>query len=94
MHDEKISEMLSELDKVTEHNFHYFRKHTVMVPSRIEVIKIIKKMVIMVIMIIMMINVIIIMIIMMIIRSWYYVLASQVFSLLVFAMFRLPLLLL
>ena len=43
MHDEKISEMLSELDKVTEHNFHYFRKHTVMVPSRIEVIKIIKR---------------------------------------------------
>lgn len=43
MHDEKITSMIKELNEVTEHNYHYFRKHTVMVPSRIEVIKIIKR---------------------------------------------------
>ena len=43
MHDEKIALILKELDKVTESNYHYFSKNTVMIPSRIEVIKILKR---------------------------------------------------
>ncbi len=41
--DERINKTLRELDGVAEHNCNYFKKHTVMVPSRLEVIKIIKR---------------------------------------------------
>lgn len=41
--DERINKTLGELDGVAEHNCNYFKKHTVMVPSRLEVIKIIKR---------------------------------------------------
>ncbi len=45
MYQDKILEdVLSELSASSEENFNYFKKHTVMVPSRREVIKIIKKM--------------------------------------------------
>ncbi len=43
-HEEMIEKVLSELKGESEENYSYFKKHTVMVPSRIEVIKIIKKM--------------------------------------------------
>ena len=42
-HEERIADLLSALDKVAEHDCAYFNKHTVMVPSRLEVIKIIKR---------------------------------------------------
>ena len=41
--DERIAEVLTALDAQAEHNCNYFKKHTVMVPSRLEVIRIIKK---------------------------------------------------
>ena len=41
--DERITEVLKALDAQVEHNCNYFKKHTAMVPSRLEVIKIIKK---------------------------------------------------
>ena len=41
--DERISEMLSKLDRTKISEYNYFNKHTVMVPSRNEVIEIIKK---------------------------------------------------
>ncbi len=43
-HEEIIEKVLSELRASGEENYSYFKKHTVMVPSRIEVIKIIKRM--------------------------------------------------
>jgi serine O-acetyltransferase len=42
-HEEKICGFLKELEKKTENNHEYFGKHTVMVPSRPEVIKIVKR---------------------------------------------------
>ena len=42
-HEEKISGFLKELSEKTENNHEYFGKHTVMVPSRPEVIKIVKR---------------------------------------------------
>ncbi len=42
-HEEKINKMLDKLSNDIEHKHNYFKKHTVMVPSRIEVIRIIKK---------------------------------------------------
>jgi len=42
-HTEKIKSMLSALSKISEDNRKYFGKHTVMVPSRNEVIEIIKR---------------------------------------------------
>ncbi len=42
-HDERMDDLLLELGKVAEHDCAYFNKHTVMVPSRLEVIKIIKR---------------------------------------------------
>ena len=42
-HEEKICGFLKELEKKTENNHDYFGKHTVMVPSRPEVIKIVKR---------------------------------------------------
>ena len=41
--DESVKEVISALDKKAEHECSYFKKHTVMVPSRLEVIKIIKR---------------------------------------------------
>jgi len=41
--DERIAEVLQALDAQVEHNCNYFKKHTVMVPSRLEAIRIIKK---------------------------------------------------
>lgn len=42
-HEEKIAGFLKELSEKSEINLAYFGKHTVMVPSRLEVIKIIKR---------------------------------------------------
>ena len=42
-HEEKIAGFLKELSEKTENNHEYFGKHTVMVPSRPEVIKIVKR---------------------------------------------------
>ncbi len=42
-HKEKIASFLKELSESSEINHQYFSKHTVMVPSRLEVIKIIKR---------------------------------------------------
>lgn len=42
-HEERISDLLAGLDNIAEHDCAYFNKHTVMVPSRLEVIKIIKR---------------------------------------------------
>lgn len=42
-HEERIKKMLDNLSNDIEHKHNYFKKHTVMVPSRIEVIRIIKK---------------------------------------------------
>ena len=42
-HEEKINRVLDNLSNDMEHRHNYFKKHTVMVPSRIEVIRIIKK---------------------------------------------------
>jgi serine O-acetyltransferase len=42
-HEERIADLLSALDNVAEQDCAYFNKHTVMVPSRLEVIKIIKR---------------------------------------------------
>jgi len=42
-HEQKLNELLSGLKDVAEENCEYFNKHTVMVPSRLEVIKIIKR---------------------------------------------------
>lgn len=42
-HEEKINKVLDNLSNDMEHRHNYFKKHTVMVPSRIEVIRIIKK---------------------------------------------------
>ena len=42
-HEQRISHILTQLDKVSEQDCAYFNKHTVMVPSRLEVIRIIKR---------------------------------------------------
>ncbi len=42
-HKERVDEILSELLRVEEQDCSYFKKHTVMVPSRLEVIKIVKR---------------------------------------------------
>ncbi len=42
-HDERMEVIISELRKVSESDCAYFKKHTVMVPSRLEVVKIIKR---------------------------------------------------
>ena len=41
--EETVKEVLERLDSKAEHECNYFKKHTVMVPSRLEVIKIIKR---------------------------------------------------
>ena len=43
-HEEILNEVLKDLDHTKISEYDYFNKHTVMVPSRNEVIKIIKKM--------------------------------------------------
>ena len=42
-HEEKIAQFLKELSDKSENNHNYFGKHTVMVPSRPEIIKIVKR---------------------------------------------------
>lgn len=42
-HEEKLLSVAKAVSETCEENFDYFKKHTVMVPSRIEVIKIVKK---------------------------------------------------
>ncbi len=42
-HDQKISDLLKEISEISVGDGKYFSKHTVMVPSRIEVIEIIKR---------------------------------------------------
>lgn len=42
-HEEKLEAVAKAISDTSEENFTYFKKHTVMVPSRIEVIKIVKK---------------------------------------------------
>ena len=41
--EETVKEVLDRLDSKADHECNYFKKHTVMVPSRLEVIKIIKR---------------------------------------------------
>lgn len=43
-YEEKINETLLGLEKIAEHQRHYFKKHSVLVPSRKEVIKLVKRM--------------------------------------------------